>query len=129
MRSSGLWHPRLLSLIAGMGHGDLLVLADPGLPVPRGVEIVDLVVARGVPRLTSVLRPVLAELVVERALLAAELTAAPLVADLTGHLGDVPVRRVGHGELKATTARAAAVVRTGEDTPYANVVLQAGVPF
>ncbi|MGA8114341.1 MAG: D-ribose pyranase [Actinocatenispora sp.] len=129
MRHSGLWHPRLLALIAGMGHGHLLVVADPGLPVPDGVEIVDLVVTRGEPGLVGVLRPVLAELVVERATLAEELCDAKLVEDLTSLLGDTPIDRVSHDELKAATGRATAVVRTGEDTPYANIVLQAGVPF
>jgi D-ribose pyranase len=36
---------------------------------------------------------------------------------------------VTHEELKVRTARARVVVRTGEDTPYANIVLRAGVAF
>ncbi|HEY7175052.1 MAG TPA: D-ribose pyranase [Micromonosporaceae bacterium] len=129
MRHSGLWHPRLTALVTAMGHGDLLVIADPGLPVPTGVEVVDLVVSRGEPRLMTVLRPVVAELVIEQATLAEELTDAKLVEDVTNQLGSTPIGRVAHGVLKAMTNRATAVVRTGEDTPYANVVLRAGVAF
>ncbi|WP_433616385.1 D-ribose pyranase [Dactylosporangium sp. CA-139114] len=129
MRRGGLWHPRLLTVVAAMGHGDLLVVADPGLPVPPGVEVIDLVVSRGEPGLLTVLRPVLGELVIEAATMAEELTDEALSAAVRASLGDVPLELVGHEELKARTAHARAVVRTGEDTPYANIVLRAGVPF
>lgn len=36
---------------------------------------------------------------------------------------------MSHEELKARTARARLVVRTGEATPYANVSLRCGVFF
>jgi D-ribose pyranase len=129
MRRDGLWHPRLAALAAALGHGDLLVIADPGLPVPAGVEVIDLVFARGEPGFVAVLRPVLAELVVERATLAEELSDPALTGQVAALLDGTPVRRVPHERLKAVTATARAVVRTGEDTPYANIVLQAGVPF
>jgi len=129
MRRTGVWHPRLAGLIAGMGHGDLLVVADPGLPVPRGVEVIDLVVSRGAPPLMTVLRPVLAELVVDRATLAEELSDMKLLADAIDALDGVPVAYTSHDALKEMTGMATAVVRTGEDTPYANIVLRAGVPF
>ncbi|WP_433205583.1 D-ribose pyranase [Dactylosporangium sp. CS-047395] len=129
MRGTGLWHPRLLAVVAAMGHGDLLVVADPGLPVPAGVEVIDLVVSRGEPGFLTVLRPVLGELVVEAATMAEELTDDKLAAAVRDSLGAVPLDLVPHEELKARTGRARAVVRTGADTPYANIVLRAGVPF
>ncbi|HEY2669384.1 MAG TPA: D-ribose pyranase [Rugosimonospora sp.] len=129
MRQSGLWHPRLISLIVGLGHGELLVIADPGLPVPDGVEVIDLVLSRGEPSLMTVLRPVLAELVVEQAAVAEELSDRKLIEYITTQLGDTPLTWITHEQIKMTTAKAKAVVRTGEDTPYANIVLTAGVPF
>jgi len=129
MRHSGLWHPRITALVTAMGHGETLVVADPGLPVPPGVEVIDLVFARGEPGFMAVLRPILAELVVEAATLAEELADAKLIEDVRTHLGDVQLDWVTHAQLKAATASARAVVRTGEDTPYANIVLRAGVPF
>jgi D-ribose pyranase len=104
-------------------------VADPGLPVPAGVEIIDLVVSRGEPGFLTVLRPVLGELVVEAATMAEELTDEKLAAAVRDSLGDVPLDLVSHEELKARTGRARAVVRTGADTPYANIILRAGVPF
>jgi D-ribose pyranase len=129
MRDSGLWHPRLAQLIVALGHGDLLVVADPGLPVPPGVEVVDLVWSRGEPGFVPVLRAILGELVVEHATIADELSDAEILKALHADLGAVPLTRVPHEELKALTAKARVVVRTGEDTPYANAVLRAGVPF
>jgi D-ribose pyranase len=129
MRASGLWHPRLAQVVAGLGHGELLVVADPGLPVPSTVEVVDLVWSRGEPAFSPVVRAIAGELVVEHATIASELADSVLLQELSAALGDVPLSRVGHEELKEMTARARCVVRTGEDTPYANVVLRAGVPF
>lgn len=129
MRRSGLWHPRLALIIASMGHTDSIVLADAGLPAPPHVETVDLLWARGEPRLAPVLRAVLDELVVEQAAVAEELVDNAFSTKLHAVLGSLPVIRVSHQALKERCHTARAVVRTGEDTPYANVVLQAGVSF
>lgn len=129
MRPDGLWHPRLLAILAAAGHTDLIVIADPGLPVPPGVEAVDLVWRRNEPRLLPVLETVLDELVVEAAVIAEEAEDPALLAGIARAMPDVEPCRMPHEELKRLTADAAVVVRTGEATPYANVVLRAGVPF
>ncbi|MEV0460337.1 D-ribose pyranase [Catellatospora methionotrophica] len=129
MRRDGIWHPRLAELLAALGHYDSIVLADAGLPVPRGVETIDLVWGRGEPALLPVLRAVAGELVVQEAVVAHELTDAAFLAGLREAVGGVPVAAVDHEELKALCGRAHAVVRTGEATPYANVILRAGVAF
>ncbi|MFJ2744754.1 D-ribose pyranase [Streptomyces sp. NPDC087440] len=129
MRADGLWHPRLLEIITSLGHGDLLVVADPGLPVPSGVEVVDLVWRRGEPAFLPVLEAVLDELVLEHATVAHEATDPDLLVVFDEQFADVTLDRVPHARLKKLTRRARAVVRTGETTPYANVVLRAGVPF
>lgn len=128
MRADGLWHPRLLSLLAAAGHGDLVVIADAGLPVPPGVEVIDLVWRRGEPRLLPVLDAVLGDLVVERAGMAAELRDPVIRQGLADLLGGPPTT-MSHDDFKRLTGTARVVVRTGEVTPYANVVLHAGVPF
>lgn len=129
MRKDGLWHPRLVEVITAMGHTDLLVIADAGLPAPRGVEVIDLVWARGEPRMLPVLRAVLAELVVEEAVVATQARDPDLLAGLERELAGIGVVRVDHERLKNLCASARVIVRTGEDTPYANVILRAGVPF
>lgn len=129
MRRDGIWHPRLAGLLAALGHHDSIVIADAVLPVPRGVETIDLVWSRGEPALLPVLRAVCAELVVQEAVVAHELTDAAFLSGVRAAVGGGPVSAVGHDELKALCAGAHAVVRTGEATPYANVILRAGVSF
>jgi D-ribose pyranase len=132
MRPDGLWHPRLLHLTAALGHGDLLVVADAGLPVPPGVESVDLVWRAGEPGFLPVLDAVLGALVTEHAVTAAEAADPDLLAGLdkvlTRH-GVSSRQAVPHTEFRALTRTARAIVRTGEATAYANVLLRAGVPF
>lgn len=129
MRPNGLWHPGLLAHLAGVGHGQTVVVADPGLGVPRGVPTIDLVWAADEPRFLPVLAAVMGELVVEAAAVAEELSESYLLDGLTKHLGGVVLSRIPHHDLKLRAAEASVVVRTGETTPYANVVLTAGVPF
>lgn len=127
MRANGLWHAELVELIVSMRHHDTLVIADAGLPAPDHVQTIDLGWRRGDPRVLPVLDAVLSELVIVQATVATE-AGRPFVKDLTTRL-DVPLERTDHESFKACCADARAIVRTGDDTPYANVMLHAGVPF
>ncbi len=129
MKRTGIINAQLAGVLARLRHTDVLVVADSGLPVPAGVEVVDLAVVYGVPRLTDVLVPLLDAMVVEGAVAAAEVQARnpECWRLLIDHLG--PVDLVTHEHFKELVAGAVAVVRTGEATPYANVLLRCGVPF
>ena len=50
MKKSGILNAQLIRCIAELGHKDLFMIGDAGMPIPKGVEIVDLVVCGGVPR-------------------------------------------------------------------------------
>jgi D-ribose pyranase len=131
MKRTTLLHADLSEVIARLGHGDLLVIGDAGLPIPDGPRRIDLAVSANVPRFHEVLAAVLAEMQVESAVFAEELAPKnPSVhADLLERLGDTPASRVSHEQFKALTRGARAIVRTGEFSPYANVILRAGVVF
>jgi D-ribose pyranase len=131
MKKTPLLHAELSHLIATLGHGDALVIADAGLPVPPGTRCIDLAVTRGVPSFEQVLDAVLSEMQVERAEHAQEmLQRSPHVAELlVRKLRGVPLEATDHALFKQRAAAARAVVRTGECTPYANVMLFAGVVF
>lgn len=131
MKKTTLLNQALSEVVAGMGHGDLLVIGDYGLPCPKGVRRIDLALRPGVPTFVQAVETVLTELQVESAYVAQETLARnqalyDAVAEL---LGAVPVEYLPHDDLKQMSARAVALVRTGECTPYANVVLRAGVTF
>ncbi|BDG01246.1 D-ribose pyranase [Anaeromyxobacter oryzae] len=138
MKRGAILHPELSRIIALLGHGDALVVADAGLPIPAGVERIDLAYAPGRPPFLDVLEAVLAEMEVERATIATEVdarTPAPVRDALRARLAALPkvkahgIEVVPHGELKRLVRGARAVVRTGEFTPYANVILWSGVVF
>ena len=131
MKKSGILNHHLAGVIAAMGHTDLLVVADAGLPVPPGVPCVDLAVTAGLPPFLDVVRAVAAELQVEALTVADELLARDdgLPAALRALFPAAAVHHLPHDDFKRLTAAARAVVRTGECTPYHNVILTAGVTF
>ena len=117
MRKTGLLHGRLLAVVAELGHTDTVVIADVGLPLPPGMERIDLALVPSVPGMLQTVRAVLAS------------RSPALRAKTLQVLEGLPVRSMPHSELEQLTASARAVVRTGETTPYANVELVAGVTF
>lgn len=131
MRPAGLLHAELLDVIAALGHGQTLVVADAGLPIPAETRRIDLAVRRGLPAFVDVLEVVLEAGVFEGGLIASELltTDPRLVEQIRARLADMTLGTIPHDELKGRAAEAVAVVRTGEFTPYANIVLRAGVSF
>ena len=131
MKKGRLLNQPLSATVAAMGHMDELVIADAGLPIPDGPARIDLALTTGVPGWVDTIHVTLDELQVEGAIVASEmLESSPhLFAQLRELLGDVPISTYPHAEFKTRTAKAKAVVRTGECTPYANVILIAGVVF
>ena len=115
MKKRGILQHELAQVIATLGHTDSLVIADAGLPIPQGVQRIDLAVTEGIPRFTDVTRAVLDEAQVERAVIAREMRAKSpaLHADLLALLGPIPVDEVSHDEFKRMTHQARADDRAG----------------
>ncbi|GHD44530.1 D-ribose pyranase [Mycetocola manganoxydans] len=126
-------NPQLSRIISETGHTDLIVVTDAGLPIPPGSDRVDLAYRPGAPAFFDVLDTVLAELVVEGAVVSAEIEdhSPEVLAALRERLDPlgVPITLVPHADFKLRTHDARAFVRSGEFTPYANVILQAGVAY
>jgi len=129
VKRAGILNPDLAAGLARLGHTDAVVVGDCGLPRPPGVVVVDLALVAGVPTFEQVVRALAEEIVVETAVVASEASVAnPGVVDLVTELFGAPTT-VRHEEFKAASAGARLFVRTGEATPYANVILRCGVPF
>ncbi len=131
MKKIGILNKDISAVIAGMGHTDMLVVADAGLPIPPGVQRIDLALREGLPGFLETVEAIFGELQVERIIVAEEAqTVSPQICErLTQIVGAVAVDMVPHAQFKTLTRSAAAVVRTGEFTPYANVILVSGVVF
>ena len=133
MKKIGTINTHLSRIIASMGHTDRLVICDSGLPIPRGSDLIDLALTTNIPRFLDTLDVVLEELEVEEAIIAEELeqTGNSVGAGLMERLANIRLRKVSHETFKQITSNGGniAFVRTGEATPYANVILIAGVTF
>lgn len=131
MMKSELLNAEIIEVISRMGHTDEIVIADAGLPVPEGVRRIDLALTQGSPAFMDVLKAVLSVFKCEGYVLAEEIRVhnPEIEAELKGILGTVGAVYMDHESFKERTKRAKAVIRTGECTPYANVVLKSGVIF
>jgi D-ribose pyranase len=131
LKKSGVLNHRLAEVIALMGHGDMLVVADAGLPVPPNVERIDLAVSAGIPGVVQVTEAVAGELQVERIVIATELESRDqdLARQFTSIFPGAQLESLTHTEFKRLTERARAIVRTGECTPYANIAIVSGVTY
>jgi len=129
MKKNGILNPQLNRVISEMGHRDILIIADAGLPIPKEVERVDLALKCGTPSFAKVLTAVLSELNIEEAYVAKEIKEKnPQTLNLVSSLIE-EVKFITHEELKELSKQAKAIVRTGECSPYANIILISGVIF
>lgn len=131
MKKIGLLNQPLSALVAGLGHTDTIAITDAGLSIPTTIQRIDLAVSAGVPGLLQVMSAILSEMHISGAVVASELAEhSPLFyADLVQLLGDVVLTEIPHNELLKMTHSARAAVRTGEFTPFANIILISEVIF
>ena len=133
MKKAGILNSDISRVLSYMGHTDLICIGDCGLPIPDEVERIDLALKFGVPTFMDTLKVIAADMKVEKIILAEEIkTQNPKVLAEIEELfagQEVEVEFVTHVELKAQTKDCKAVIRTGETTPYANVILQSGCIF
>lgn len=131
MKKGIILNSEISGVIATMGHTDSLVIADCGLPIPNSTKRIDIALTKNVPSFIETLVVVLSELQVEEAIIANEMIekSPELYQSLKNTLGDIPIVIVSHEDFKVTTSNAKACIRTGECTPYANIILKSGVTF
>jgi len=132
MKKLGHLNRDIARVLASMGHTDSVVIADCGLPIPDGVECIDVSIALNVPGFFDVLDSVLADFKVERAVFASESAShnaavVERIAEMSS--AGIEVEQVPHEAFKQRSRVAKAIIRTGECSPYANVILHSGVIF
>ena len=138
MKRTQLLNRHLSQLVAELGHLDEITIADAGLPVPHGMRVIDLAISPGEPRMATILKALAEELVIEGAIIADQAKGTNASAILNDGLkmfmsgdGVMPLspKLMEHEEFKRRVAHSKAVIRTGEITPYCNIILQSGVAF
>ena len=131
MKKQGILNAELSRAIAALGHNDLICIGDAGLPIPKGVPVIDLAVVANLPLVSQVLEALDSELVVQEVILANESDVRnPKLPEFLRDLWpDADSTRIKHSEFKAKMSECRFVIRTGEYFPYANVMLVCGVAF
>ena len=133
MKKAGILNSDISRVLSYMGHTDTICIGDCGLPIPDEVERIDLALKFGIPTFMDTLKVVKEDMKIEKIVLATEIKeqnkkVLKEIEDLFEGEG-VEVEYVPHTELKAQTKNCKAVIRTGETTPYANIILQSGCIF
>ena len=131
MKRDRLLNQEIISEVAALGHTEYFCIADCGLPIPKGVKVIDISITAGNPKFLDVLDVVREELVIESLILATEIDDKnpKLLKELQERFGEMPVEKVAHEEFKKLNEKAKCVIRTGENSSYANVILVGGVNF
>lgn len=139
MKKGTVLNADISAVISRLGHTDTLVVCDAGLPVPRSSTRIDMALTQGVPSFMQVLEVVTTEMQVEAAVIAEEIkthnpqlhaTLLTHLEQLQQHQGNtIEIRYTSHEQFKKQTADSQAVIRSGECSPFANIILCAGVTF
>lgn len=133
MKKKGILHSELARIVAGMGHGDKLVICDSGYPIPHNRPVADVILTVNIPRIVETLKVILEELQVEGAIVANEMETVsnPMYREITLALKGVPIQKISHEQFKEFTRTETNIsfIRTGEATKFSNLILIAGVVF
>lgn len=133
MKKNGVLNSLISSVLSDLRHTDQIVIGDAGLPVPDNVKEIDVSLKLGVPTFIEVLEVIEKDMKIEKVILANEIqedNSSQLENILKMiHLEDEAIEFVSHEQFKELTALTKAVIRTGEKTPYSNIILQSDVIF
>ena len=132
MKKHGILNSDIAKVLVDLGHTDKIAIGDAGLPVPDGVKKIDLALFLSEPSFLSVLQVVLSDMKVETVVLAEEIKDQnpKQLAAVKAELKDnEAITYVSHEAFKQQLKDVKVVIRTGEATPYSNIILQSGVVF
>lgn len=125
-------------ILSQLGHTDSITIADAGLPIPSCVTRIDLALKKGMPSFLDTLQVIVEDMVIEKVVLAPEIREHNIdiyqgiqkIIRQEIRAFDIPIAFAeNHAHFKQLTEHTKAIIRTGEATPYANIILQSGVFF
>lgn len=131
MKKIGILNSDISEVISKMGHTDTIAIGDCGLPIPDETRRIDLALIKNVPGFIETLKAVLIELQIEEVFIAKETVeeSKEVYNKILEAVGDVKINFISHEELKSRLKDCRAVIRTGEQTPFSNIILKSGVFF
>ena len=131
MKKSGILNSDISRVLSYMRHTDTICIRDCGLPCPDETELIDISLEKGVPDFVRVLKAVVNDMSVEKIFLAEEIRVKnpAVLKEIQTLLPGVRTDFMPHEEFKKKLLSCRAVVRSGEASPYANIILQSACVF
>lgn len=127
MLKSGILNPEINSLVSRVRHTNTLVIADRGFPYWPQIETIDISLVDDMPRVLDVLRAIQKNFVIGKLVMAEEFRRVnnpETVNSFVGCFGNVPVVFEPHVQFKLRVPLAVGLIRTGDTTQYANLILE-----
>jgi D-ribose pyranase len=127
MLKTGILNPHINSLLSRVRHTNTLVIADRGFPFWPQIETVDISLADDLPKVLDVLRAIRGNFTIGKAFMAEEFRGANTAK--TRHafelaLDGIPLAYEPHIDFKKRVPLAIGLIRTGDTTQYANMILE-----
>lgn len=129
MYKTGILNSEISKVLSDLGHTDRIVIADCGLPIPKDVKKIDLALSFGVPNFESVYKEVMKHMSVQKQILAEEIKENNTTLLEQISQSNIDIEYVSHEQFKELTKNTITIIRTGEATPFANVILESDVLF
>jgi D-ribose pyranase len=131
MKKIGILNKEISDVIAGLGHTDQIIICDAGFPIPQEVRRIDLALEKGLPSFLDTLRVISKELCVEKIIVEKETkeVSPKRYEEIIELFPNVEVEVIPHVEFKEKSKNVKAIIRTGEFTPYSNLMLISGVIY
>jgi D-ribose pyranase len=127
MLITGILNPQINSLLSRVRHTNTLVIADRGFPFWPMIETVDISLVDDVPTVLAVLGAIRPNFQIGKAWMAREFlehNSAKTRSAFAGALGGIELVHEPHAEFKKRVPRAIGLIRTGDTTQYANIILE-----
>lgn len=127
MLIDGILNPALVELLARFRHTNAIVIADRGFPFWPQVPTIDISLVDDVPTVRQVLAAVLPRYKVGAAFMAQEAleyNAGAVIDDYRRLLDGVELGFEAHVTFKKRVPAAIGLIRTGDTTPYGNVLIE-----
>ena len=130
MIQTGILNPHVLDLIARVRHTNTLVISDWAFPFWPEIETVDISLTHNIPTVLDVLHLLKQNYKIGKIWQAEEFLATNTEDKIKAfdtsfaEIPDVQVTRLGHNDLKKMVPQAIGLIRTGDATPYGNIILE-----
>ena len=127
MLKNGILNPAINSLLSRVRHTNTLVIADRGFPFWPQIETIDISLVDDIPQVMDVLVAIRGNFSIGRVFAAQEFLAVnkpETTSALENNLLGIPITWESHDDLKRRVPQAIGLIRTGDTTQYANLILE-----